>query len=252
MDTLTVTSICTRLFRARESLAAFVIESVPRELVRERAIIAVTSKLASVAEGRTVARDSASKRELVLREADVYLGETTEGVALTIKQSLLIPSAGIDESNSESGDYLLYPEHPFETAERLRAALMAEWGVRELGVLLVDSWIPPLRRGAVGVALAYAGFRGTRSLVGDPDLFGRELKMTRENRADSLASAATAMMGEGAERRPLAIIHGANVEFVEQVDPTEMHMPPELDLWAPLLQASSRSGLKGRGPSSET
>ena len=43
---------------------------------------------------------------------------------------------------------------------------------------------------------------------GGNDLYGRELKVTLINRADSLASAATLAMGETTERTPAALIRG--------------------------------------------
>ena len=51
---------------------------------------------------------------------------------------------------------------------------------------------------------------------GGNDLYGRELKVTLINRADSLASAATLAMGETTERTPAALIRGFPVEESEQ------------------------------------
>jgi F420-0:gamma-glutamyl ligase len=232
---IAVTAIQTPIFRAGQSLERFVAAHVPRQAAGERAIVVVTSKIASVAEGRMVPRAAIDKASLVRREADRYLGETRFGVALTIKNSLLIPSAGIDESNSESGDFILYPARPFESAARLWAFLRAEWGLRELGVILSDSRVLPLRRGVVGVALSYWGFRGVRSLVGRADLFGRELKVTQMNLADGLAAMAVMAMGEGAERRPLASIRGAEVEFADEIESGEMSIPLEEDLFGSLI-----------------
>jgi F420-0:gamma-glutamyl ligase len=92
-----------------------------------------------------------------------------------------------------------------------------------------------------GVCLSYSGFRAVRNLVGSPDLFGRELRMTRMNLADGLAAAAVMMMGEGDESRPLAVIENAEVEFSEDTQPEELRISPEEDLYAPLLSSRLRS-----------
>lgn len=225
----------TRIFRRGDRLPAFIAEALPREHVREGLILAVTSKIVSLAENRLVAKDSIAKRDLVRREADVFLGALNHGYDLTIKHGLLIPSAGIDESNSETGDYILYPEDPFASAEKLWRELRALWSVQNLGVLITDSHTTPLRRGVSGVCLSYWGFGAVASLIGAPDLFGRQLTVTQLNLADGLAASAVMLMGEGNDARPLATIENAPVEFRETIDRRELEIPLEDDLFAPLL-----------------
>jgi F420-0:gamma-glutamyl ligase len=149
----------------------------------------------------------------------------------------LIASAGIDESNSETGDYILYPKDPFASAERIWTELRQRWGLDRLGIVVTDSHTSPLRRGVTGVCLSYHGFRGVKSLVDTPDLFDRKLRMTQMNYADGLAAAAVLMMGEAAECQPLAVIANAPVDFSAESRPDEVLIPIEEDLYAPLLQA---------------
>jgi len=52
----------------------------------------------------------------------------------------------IDESNSETDQYILYPENPFVSAENLWQGLRKHWGVEKFGVILTDSHTTPLRR----------------------------------------------------------------------------------------------------------
>ncbi|MGE0526650.1 MAG: coenzyme F420-0:L-glutamate ligase [Bdellovibrionales bacterium] len=238
MSSFSVEALRTRIFRPAEDLSAFVQECVPRDRVGDGLIVTVTSKIVSLAEGRMVSRsDHPNKETLVRQEADEYLGAIGYGTFLTIKHGLLIPSAGIDESNAESGDYILFPSNPFASAQKLWCELMAAWDLKSLGVILSDSRTSPLRRGVTGVALAYWGFRAVRSLVGTPDLFGRELRMTRMNLADAMAAAAVMVMGEGRERQPLALIRGASVEFSVHTDPDEVRIPLDEDLYAPLIRS---------------
>lgn len=233
---LAVQPIQTRIFRTDENLLDFVASQVSRDLVSESMILVVTSKIMSLAESRLVDKATVSKEALIAREADHNLGEVGYGCFLTIKEGLFIPSAGIDESNSESDQYILYPEDPFASAEKLWHGLRERWNVRELGVLVTDSHTTPLRRGVTGISLAHWGFRGLRNLIGSPDLFGRKMQMTTVNVADGLATAATLMMGEANESRPLAVIRCDGVEFTESTDRNELKMPLQQDLYFPFFQ----------------
>lgn len=243
MTPMTVLPIHTRVFKAGEDLTRFIVECVPPAQVAEGMILAVTSKIVSLAENRFERAGSMTKRELVKRESDVYLGEIGYGIFLTIKHGLMIASAGIDESNSANGDYILYPKDPYASAGILWSQLRKAWGLRNLGIILTDSKTTPLRRGTSGVCLSYCGFEAVVNMVGTPDLFGRPLKMTRMNMADGLAGAAVLLMGEGRESRPLAIIQNTGVNFCEKTDPSEIIIPLEDDLYYPILRSAVQNAV---------
>ncbi|HUC02133.1 MAG TPA: coenzyme F420-0:L-glutamate ligase [Candidatus Paceibacterota bacterium] len=190
----------------------------------EKSIVVVTSKVVSIGEGRCVpvlqdperrgrghfdpARARREKDALTMREADLYLPrEATPGAWCmhTVKNNIFIPSAGVDESNAD-GFYILWPRSPAASARQLWAWLRRRYRVRELGVIISDSHTIPLRRGVLGISLAHYGFAPLHDYRGSRDLFGRELKMTQKNIPDSLAAAAVALMGEGAECTPLALV----------------------------------------------
>ena len=230
-----VTALHTDLFSAGRDLVDFIVSSVPREWVAEKMILAITSKILSLAEGAVVPRSEIGKSALIHREADAVLGETLYGVVLTIKHGLLLPSAGIDESNSVNGDFILFPKDPYASAQRLHSALRKIWGIHELGILITDSHTQPLRKGVTGIGLAHWGFRATRDLVGETDLFGREIKMTHVNVLDALAAAAVYQMGEVAECRPLALLYGSGVEFTESSSAEEITIAREDDLYGHLF-----------------
>lgn len=240
MKSLCVHAIETRIFHQGEDLARFIAESVARERIFDKMVLAVTSKIVSLAENRVVPRAAVVKSELVEGEADVFFGEIGHGCFLTIKSGHLLLSSGIDESNSESGGYILYPKDPMASAGRLRRELIKIWNLEQLGVVLTDSHSTPLRRGVTGMALSYAGFRAIRNMVGSKDLFGREIKMTQVNFADGVAAAAVMMMGECAESRPIAVIENAGVEFTDVVDASEIEIALEDDLYYPLLRSFRR------------
>lgn len=232
---LTVQPVRTRIFRQGENLVNFVAEQVDRSLVCEGMILAITSKIVSLAELRLVEKSSITKQALIEREADVLLMQAGYGCFLTVKHGIFLPSAGIDESNSEHGHFILYPEDPFLSAKNLWQGLRERWSLKNLGVVLTDSHTTPLRRGVIGISLAHWGFRGIKDFIGSPDIFGRSMKMTTVNVADGLASAATLMMGETSECQPLAILYREGIDFVDTVDPREISIPIKEDIYFPIF-----------------
>lgn len=233
---LMISPIQTSVFHPGNDLVEFILENVDRSLWKERSILAITSKIVSLAEHRLVPHDSIDKKTLIRQEADYYLGEIGHGVSLTIKHGLLLPAAGIDESNSEKGDYILYPKDPYLSVQTLRKTLRERLGLRELGIILTDSHTGPLRLGVVGASLAFAGFHPVKNMIGQNDIFGRPLKMTKVNLADSLATSAVLMMGEAAEKCPLALIQNAPVEFTDTPSRSDLEIPPQEDMYLPLYQ----------------
>lgn len=229
-----LTAVHTDIFKAREDLSAFILRHIPQ--VAEKSVLAVASKLFALWKGEILPYESASQKEtLILRESSAAL--KTPLAWLTIKDGMIMTNAGIDESNAD-GKLLLLPQDCYAAAEELRQELGAHWGVKDLGVLITDSMILPLRAGVVAAAVAYAGFKGVKDLRGTPDIFGKKLEVTLVNAADSLASAAALCMGEGKEQSPLCMIENAPVEFRPGADPEEIKYPAENDLYTPLFQAA--------------
>jgi F420-0:gamma-glutamyl ligase len=236
-----VRPIRTEIFAAGDGLEDFVFRSIPKDLVREGMILAITSKIISLAEGAVVPRAGISKGDLIRREADAFLGETLFGVCLTIKHGILIPSAGIDESNSATGDYILFPKDPYASARKLHEGLSRRWDLKQWGIVVTDSHTQPLRKGVTGIGLAHWGFKATRDLIGSPDLFGREAKMTHVNVLDAVAGAAVYRMGEIAERCPLALVYGSRAEFTQSSSAKEIQISLEEDLYGALISSASVS-----------
>ncbi len=228
-----ITPIHTRIFKEKENLPSFIAEHLPR--VPEKTVLTVSSKLVCLWKGLSVPYESlAQKEQLIQRESEAAL--QTPLAWLTIKSGMIMTNAGIDESNAD-GKLLLLPRDCYACAEELRAALMQKWEVTELGVIITDSMILPLRAGVIGAAVAYAGFKGVKDLRGQPDIFGKKLAVTLVNTADALAAACALTMGEAAEQCPLCRVEQAPVEFADKTDPSEIKYPPQDDLYTPLLKA---------------
>jgi putative folate metabolism gamma-glutamate ligase len=206
-----------------------------------QSIIAITSKVVSYCQQRIVPKNLRSKYALVKKEADAYLAEDIAmyDTHLTIKQHRIIPSAGIDESNVADA-YILHPENSQQTAEDIWRYLCDKHKLTELGVIITDSVITPLRAGVTGACLGWCGFEPLYNYVGAPDIFAQPLRMTQINLLDALATSAVLVMGEGAEQTPLARIQQApKITFQNRIPSQEekqsIFINPNDDLFAPLL-----------------
>jgi dihydrofolate synthase / folylpolyglutamate synthase len=213
--------------------------------MRETEILVITSKIISLCEGRVVAKDlGISKEELIRHSADAYLHiENKFGIQLTIKDNILIPSAGIDESNG-NGLYILYPENVQESATKIWQHIRSRDKIKALGVLITDSHTTPMRRGVLGVGLGWCGFKPLYSYIGKPDCFDIPLQVTMVNILDALAVASVFCMGEGNEQTPFSIVSDAPKIVFQQEPPTieeidELSIPMTEDLYAPLLKNGS-------------
>jgi len=212
--------------------------------LQEGTVVTVTSKIVSICEGRIVNDSEAGgKEKLIAKEAEYFLPsqESKYDVSLTIKNGLLIPTAGIDESNID-GDYVLWPKYPQASANKIREHLAKKFSLKNLGIIITDSKTTPLRWGTTGVALSHSGFVALHDYRGKPDLFGRTMKMTQANNMDALAVAAVAVMGEGREQTPLAVIEDLPFITFQHRNPTkkelaDLRIDIEDDLYAPLLKS---------------
>lgn len=209
----------------------------------EKSVVAITSKIVSICQGRLVALTNVDRQRLIEAEADLLLppGQNRYPVTLTIKDNLLTPNAGVDESNG-NGDYVLWPHDPQGTANQVCAHLCQRFALRSVGVIITDSNPTPLRWGVTGFAIAHSGFQALNDYVGQADLFGRPLRMTKANLPDALAAAAVLVMGEGAESTPLAVISDLPFVHFQDHDPNpeelqSLRIERQDDLYAPLLNA---------------
>ena len=210
--------------------------SAQNMVLQDGDIVVLAQKIVSLAEGRKVDLDdvtvSAEAAELAAqtekdpRLVELMLQESEEvvrskpGVIITRHRLGLVgANAGIDQSNieHEGGDCaLLLPEDPDQSAKSLRVALREKTG-RNVGVVISDSMNRPWRLGTIGTAIGSAGIDVVDDRRGEPDLFGRELKVTMSNRADAIAAAAVLIMGETSERTPAVLVRGLPAEDSTQV-----------------------------------
>jgi coenzyme F420-0:L-glutamate ligase len=220
--------------------------------LQEGDVVAISSKYVAISEGRVVdlgavrvsdAAHSLAQRyqmnpaiaQLVLDEAEHIFGGIQLGFALTWRNGVMSPNAGIDRSNVPSGKAVLLPLDGYGTAQELRDALQLAYGVR-VGVLLTDSWLVPGRWGTTGVAIACAGFEPLQDERGKQDLFGNPMAVTQRGMADSLCVAAQLVMGERDEATPFAVIRNAPIKLTDRLlGVADVAIPWELCLYVESL-----------------
>jgi len=241
---MNIKAIKTRKFLPPQDRLEDLLEVLPS--LKENSIVAITSKVVSITEGRCIKLSEYPEKDiLVAKEADIYLSRDlvpNKWVMHTIKNNLLIPSSGIDESNGD-GYYILWPKDSKKSAKKIWEYLTQKHNIKNLGVIITDSHSIPLRRGLVGISLGHFGFGPLRDYRQDEDLFGRNLIFSMTNIADSLASAAVFVMGEGKEQTPIALIEDLNgVEFINGNKTltgadSDFEIEINKDLYAPFLKS---------------
>jgi coenzyme F420-0:L-glutamate ligase/coenzyme F420-1:gamma-L-glutamate ligase len=85
--------------------------------------------------------------------------------------------------------------------------------------------------GAVGVAIGVAGITPVQDLRGQPDLFGHTLETSEVGLADQIASAASLLMGQADESRPVILLRGLTYRVREDASAQELLRAREHDLY---------------------
>jgi coenzyme F420-0:L-glutamate ligase/coenzyme F420-1:gamma-L-glutamate ligase len=238
------------LIRPGDDLAALILSSVSFGSMRleDGDVIVVGQKVVSKAEGRLrllthvtpgeEARRLAAATDKDPRLVELILGEsrrvvrTRPGLILVEHRlGFVCANAGIDHSNvgGEEEAVLLLPEDPDGSARRLRDRLVEATGA-PVAVLVIDSHGRAWRRGTVGVVIGAAGFPCLLDLRGREDLFGYRLRVTDVGLGDELAAAASMLMGQAAEGRPVILVRGLAYPAREG-SLTELIRPAEEDLF---------------------
>jgi coenzyme F420-0:L-glutamate ligase len=133
-----------------------------------------------------------------------------KGALLTVKNGDAVANAGIDRKNAPDGAVVLWPRNADLSARKIRQSIRLKSG-KNVGVVVADSRVSPLRLGTTGFAIGCAGFEPVEDLRGGVDLFGRRIEITFRAIADGIAASAQLVMGEASDRTPFAIVRDAPV-----------------------------------------
>ena len=216
--------------RPGADLAGLIIETAADMglALRDGDILVLAQKVVSKAEGRfarlsevvpsarahELAREANKDPrvvELILRESDEVLRCRPGVIIVAHRLGFVMANAGIDASNVEGSEgeetVLLLPEDPDRSAARLRHRLRDLVGC-DIGVVITDSFGRAWRLGTVGTAIGVAGVPALLDLRGRPDRTGRILQVTDVGVADEVAAAASLLMGQAAEGRPVVHMRG--------------------------------------------
>ena len=216
------------LVQAGDDLSGFVADGLAAAGVelRDHDVVVIAQKIVSKSEGRFVNLASivpsvrAEELALVVRKdprlVEVILSESRRVVravkdVLIVEHRLVMANAGVDQSNVADPHgrplALLLPQDPDASAARVRDELRSRLGCN-VGVVINDSFGRPWRVGTVGVAIGCAGLPAVLDLRGVRDLFGRTLQTTILAYADEIAAAASLLMGQADESRPVVLVRG--------------------------------------------
>lgn len=190
-------------------------------------VIVVTQKIVSKSEGKIVdvstvepsnnalqlakqtGRD-ARLVELVLRESrSIVRVDHTRGILITeTKHGFVCANAGIDSSNVPGNNNVsLLPDHPDQSAHRLREDIIARTHIEKIGIVISDTFGRAWREGHVNFAIGTSGINPIKDYRNTLDAHGMELKVTSIAIADEIAAAAE-MVTEKSIQVPVAIVRG--------------------------------------------
>ena len=150
--------------------------------------------------------------ELILSETRSIARKRPGLIIVESKTGLVHANAGIDQSNIEQSDTapraLLLPVDSDSSAEAIRLEIKKLTRV-DVGIIINDSMGRAWRRGTVGHTIGCSGVVAVSDQIGDLDLNGRVLQGTEVALADEIAAAASFVMGQADEGRPVVLVRGA-------------------------------------------
>jgi coenzyme F420-0:L-glutamate ligase/coenzyme F420-1:gamma-L-glutamate ligase len=237
---------------AGDDLAALILSSARASALdfRDGDILVLAQKIVSKAEGRQVslidvkpspraielaaeAQKDARVVELILRESREIIRSRPGLIIVEHRLGLVMANAGIDASNVDRADQddavLLLPVDPDRSAAAIREAIRAATRAH-VGVVINDSFGRAWRMGTIGTAIGVAGLPALVDMRGQPDRNGRILQSTEVGVADEVAAAASLLMGQAAEGRPVIHVRGFPYDLREG-KAGELIRPRQMDLF---------------------
>lgn len=233
-----------------DDLAALIVERLGAqgETLQAGDILVIAQKIVSKSEGRLVRLDDvmpgAKAREIAdvvgkeARHVQVILDDSNEIVRarrglLVVEQrsGWVCANAGVDRSNiePEDGEILaLLPADADASAAALATQLGELTGVTT-AVIINDSHGRAWRVGTCGVAIGCAGLPPVWNQRGLHDLFGYELQSSEECIADELAAAASLLMGQSNEGRPVVVVRGYQLPNAAHAPAKSIQRPGHMD-----------------------
>jgi coenzyme F420-0:L-glutamate ligase/coenzyme F420-1:gamma-L-glutamate ligase len=236
------------LIQSGDDLAAIILASLEQSgwALQNGDVLVMAQKVVSKAENRIVdlASVTPSPRaielaaevdkdprlvELILSESKAVVRHRPGVLIVEHRLGFVMANAGIDRSNVTGGEQaLLLPLDPDRSAAEIRRVIAARTKT-DVGVLIIDSFGRAWRNGTIGTAIGASGIPTLLDLRGRPDLYGRPLETTEVGWADELACAASLMMGQASEGRPIILVRG--VTEAGEGSASDLVRPKEKDMF---------------------
>jgi len=172
-------------------------------------VIVIASKVVAKAEGRTAA--VADREAAIAQDSTEIVAKLPNGGSVVRNQhGVVLVAAGVDTSNSDPTQIVLWPSDPEQAARELRQGLQRALDLAPLAVVITDSLGRAWRLGQTDHAIGVAGL--TPILVADEDptavdQYGNPLVATALAIADEVAGAAELVRGKSTGL-PVALVRG--------------------------------------------
>jgi coenzyme F420-0:L-glutamate ligase / coenzyme F420-1:gamma-L-glutamate ligase len=240
------------IVHAGDDLAGLIVQCLRAggQTCREGDVLVVAQKIVSKAENRII--DLASVRpstramelaaivgkdarlvEVILSESVRVLRAQANVLIVEHKRGFVMANGGVDQSNVAPADgvdrVLLLPSDPDASASALQVRLQTAFDV-PIAVVINDSFGRAWRLGTVGVAIGVAGLPALIDKRGATDLFDRPLTATEIAFADEVAAAASLVMGQADEGRPVVRLSGLQW-LMQKSKAAELIRPKAQDLF---------------------
>ena len=216
------------LIKAGQDLSKEIIKAISSESIEvdDGDVIAIAQKIVSKSENRylDISLLSPSDEAITLSKQidkdpkfiQAILNESKKVVRYRMgvlivehKLGFIHANAGIDRSNidQEQDIVLLLPEDPDASAKAISKSL-SKFFTKNISVIITDTMGRPFRNGIVGFTIGSHNIECILDERGQKDLYENKLKVTQIGIADELAAAASLLMGQAAQKKPVVIIKG--------------------------------------------
>ena len=154
------------------------------------------------------------KIEVVLQESKKIIrsfkrADQNEGTLICQhKLGFICANAGVDESNlAENETVITVPKNPDLSIKVLRDNLAHYFNLKNLGIVMSDTFGRPWRIGQVNVAIGIAGLPATKKEQGTRDAWGNQLYVTEPAFCDEIAASSGLLMSK-AGKCPAILLRG--------------------------------------------
>lgn len=193
----------------------------------EKDVLVITQKIISKWEGQVIHLDTitpsafakhiaktydkdAAHIEVILQESKRIVRMDHGVIIAETHHGFICANAGVDQSNvGNTNTVTLLPQNPDASAKNMYEQLHTKTGVKDLGVIISDTWGRPWREGQVNFAIGSYGIDPLKDYRGEKDANGYILQVSLIAIADELAAAAELVMGKS-DSVPVALIRGYN------------------------------------------